>query len=180
MEKLGIKKEDLTLPHLYKRYSVQDAAFEKIDYTVHPCFGQDIIYTHPLNDGASIGKGAEIDFLKFVNSVSNLEGGVYLSIGSAIMSPMVFEKSLSMARNIAIQKGKKIDDFMIVVNDIQKGDWDWTRGEPPKDNPAYYLRFCKTFYRMGARELHYLDQDNRKFLCSLYNSIKKIKNEDSK
>ena len=177
LEKLGIKKENISLPHLYKKYSVQNASFGKIPYTVHPCFGQDIIYTHPLSDGASIGKSAEIDFLKFVDSVSRLEdGGVYLSIGSAIMSPMIFEKSLSMARNIAIQQGRKIENFMIAVNDIQEGKWDWNKGEPPKDNPAYYLRFCKTFNRMGARALHYIQEDNRNFLLSLYQSIKKIKN----
>jgi hypothetical protein len=175
LKKFGIT-EDIILPHPYKQYSVQDASFGKIPFTVHPCFGQDIIYAHPLSDGASIGKGAEIDFLKFVDNVSQLEkGGVYLSVGSAIMSPMIFEKSLSMARNLAIQQGKKITDFTIVVNDLQQGKWDWNEGEPPKDNPAYYLRFCKTFNRMGARELHYIQADNRDFLVSLYQSIKKIK-----
>ena len=80
-----------------------------------------------------------------------------------------------MARNIAIQKGKTIEDFMIVVNYIQEGKWDWSKGEPPKDNPAYYLRFCKTFNRMGARELHYIQVDNRNFILSLYQSIKNKK-----
>ncbi len=176
LERLSIKREDVSLLHPYKHYSVQEASFGKIPLTIHPCFGQDIIYTHQLSDGASIGKCAEIDFLKFVDSVSKLEnGGVYLSVGSAIMSPMIFEKSLSMARNIAIQKGKTIEDFMIVVNDIQEGKWDWSKGEPPKDNPAYYLRFCKTFNRMGARELHYIQVDNRNFILSLYQSIKNKK-----
>jgi hypothetical protein len=179
LKKCGIKKKDILLPHPYKQYSVQDASFGKIPFTVHPCFGQDIIYTHPLNDGASIGKCAEIDFLKFTDSISKLEKGVYLSVGSAIMSPMIFEKSLSMARNVAIQRGETINDFMIAVNDIQEGKWDWSKGEPPKNNPAYYLRFCKTFYRMGARELHYIKEDNKKFILSLYHSIKKIKNQVS-
>ena len=139
-------------------YSIQNSAFSNnVLFTVHPCYGQDIIYTHPLSDGVSIGKTAEIDFLKFVNSVSNLEGGVYMSVGSAIMSPMIFEKALSMSRNIAKQEGKGVKDFMIVVNDIQKGEWNWGTGiEPTKDNPAYYLRFCKSFDRIGARKMHYI------------------------
>jgi hypothetical protein len=171
----NIPNKDIIVNHPYKKYSIQEACFNNCLFTVHPCFGQDIIYTHPLSDGASIGKCAEIDFLKYVDSVSRLEQGVYLSVGSAIMSPMIFEKSLSMARNLAIQKKQKIDDFLIVVNDIQPGNWDWNKGEPPKENPAYYLRFCKTFNRMKARELQYIQSDNREFIISLYKNIKKVK-----
>ncbi len=50
------------------------------------------------------------------------------------------------------------------------GGWDWTRGEPPKTNPAYYLRFCKTFYRMGGT-LDYIRCDNRVFLAQLLRSL---------
>jgi hypothetical protein len=166
----GITSGGINVKHPFKEYSLQNAAFENsVPFTVHPCFGQDIIYAHPLSDGASIGKTAEIDFLRFVNSVSNLEGGCYISIGSAIMSPMIFEKALSMSRNVARQEGKEIKNFMIVVNDIQKGNWEWGTGiEPPKDDPAYYLRFCKTFSRAGAREMHYIQADNRSFLSQLY------------
>ena len=167
----------ITIKHLFKEYSIQKSAFSNNAlFTVHPCFGQDIIYSHPLSDGASIGKTAEIDFLRFVNSVSNLEGGVYISIGSAVMSPMIFEKALSMSRNISKQEGKEVRDFMIVINDIQKGEWDWKTGiEPTKDNPSYYLRFCKTFNRMGAREMYYIKSDNRNFLSQLYNCLENEK-----
>ncbi|MBS3124563.1 deoxyhypusine synthase family protein [Candidatus Woesearchaeota archaeon] len=173
-ELLILDNERIKIPHPFKRYSVQEAAFvKKIPFTVHPGYGYDIIYSHPACDGASIGKTSEVDFLSFVNSVSNLEGGVYISIGSAIMSPMIFEKSLSMARNAAHQEGKKIKDFMIVVNDIKGSDWDFSsKKEPPKNNPAYYERFCKSFKRMGARELHYIREDNRNFLLNLYTALK--------
>ena len=171
----GIKPGTLRVNHQFKRFSIQECAFRNhVPFTVHPGFGYDIIYTHPLSHGASVGTCSEIDFLRFVDSVSKLEGGVYLSVGSAIMSPMVFEKSLSMARNIARQENKKITDFMIAVNDIQEGNWDWNSGkEPGKDSPAYYLRFCKSFNRMGARELYYVQEDNRKFLLNLYQCLKK-------
>ena len=167
------KIENQKVPHPFKRLSVQSTAYEKnIPFTVHPGFGYDIIYAHPLSEGASIGKTSEIDFLKFVNSVSELEGGVYISIGSAIMSPMIFEKALSMARNVAHQENKKIIDFIIVVNDIQEGNWDWnSEKEPDKTDPAYYLRFCKTFHRMRARQMHYIKEDNKSFLLNLYHEL---------
>ena len=65
---------------------------------------------------------------------------------------MIFEKSLSMARNLKRQSGKTIEDFALYAVDIAALEWDWTRqGEPPPDNPAYYVRFCKSFSRMGGR-----------------------------
>jgi len=85
---------------------------------------------------------------------------------------MIFEKALSMARNVAHQENKTIKDFMIIVNDIQKGNWDWnSEKEPDKKDPAYYLRFCKTFHRMGAREMHYIKEDNKSFLMNLYHEL---------
>jgi hypothetical protein len=173
----AIKPGEIQIEHPFKKYSFQQSAHSsKIPFTVHPGFGYDIIYASPYNFGAAIGRTAEVDWLKFADSVARLEGGVYISIGSAIMSPMIFEKALSMTRNVAKQAGKEIKDFMIVVNDIQHaGGWQWGSGiEPPKDSPAYYLRFCKTFDRMGAREMHYVCVDNRAFLLNLYHRLKRI------
>lgn len=170
----GVDK--IKIHHPYKHLSIFATAYQhNIPITVHPCLGQDIIHIHPLADFQAIGKTAQIDFNKFINSIQNLEGGIYISISSAIMSPMIFEKALSVARNIAHQKGEQIKDFMIVVNDIQdSGDWDWNSNQdPPKTSPAYYLRFCKTFHRMGAREMHYIQEDNRGFLVNLYRELKR-------
>ncbi len=158
----------LAAPHPFKHYSVQAAAYRlSIPFTAHPMFGHDIIYTHPLNHGAAIGRAALRDFLSFAGQISHLDGGVYLSIGSAVMSPMVFEKSLSMAQNLALQQGRKITRHHIVVVDLAESAWDWMRdGEPPIDNPAYYLRYCKTFSRMGGT-MRYACADNRDFLLTL-------------
>jgi hypothetical protein len=135
-------------------------------------FGQDIIYAHPLNSGAAVGRTALRDFLSYAHSVSALEGGVYMSVGSAVMSPMIFEKSLSMARNIALQGGHRIEDVFILVVDLARAVWDWSRdGEPPQDNPAYYLRYCKTFSRMGGT-MRYLTADNRDFFLSLLHALR--------
>lgn len=163
----------MSIPHPYKHYSVQRSAYSlSIPFTGHPMFGHDIIYTHPMNHGASIGRTAENDFLSYAHSVNQLEDGVYMSVGSAVMSPMIFEKSLSMAQNMEIQRGGHIDNHFILVVDLAEAEWDWNRdGEPPADNPAYYLRYCKTFHRMGG-EMHYLTADNRDFLLALYRGLK--------
>ncbi|HQA38107.1 MAG TPA: hypothetical protein PLW27_04320 [Kiritimatiellia bacterium] len=162
----------LQVPHPFKEYGLQAAAYlSGTPLTAHPMFGHDIIYTHPLNRGAPIGRTADRDFLSFVGAVSRIENGVYLSVGSAVMSPMIFEKALSMSRNAARQRGLAIEHFAIHVVDLAAATWDWTcDGEPPQDNPAYYLRFCKTFSRMGGR-MTYTSADNRAFLVALYREL---------
>lgn len=168
---LDIPSGFLSIPHPFGGYSAQATAFEEgIPFTSHPMFGHDIIYTHKANRGSVIGRTAERDFLSFVDSVSNLEGGIYLSVGSAVMSPMIFEKALSMARNVSIPQGNYLTNCQISVVDLQEESWDWNRGEPPMDNPAYYLRFMKTFNRMGC-PVSYTCADNRDFLVCLYNEL---------
>ncbi len=107
------------------------------------------------------------------SSVEQLDGGVVLSVGSAIMAPQVFEKSLSCVNNLRLQAGKKIvsGHTMFVVDIQDGGNWDWSQGEPPKDNPAYYLRFCKSFARMGG-EMKYAQCDNVAFLHNLLHLLK--------
>lgn len=162
----------LKIEHPFQEESLVWQAWKSgVPFTCHPMFGHDIIYTHPLNQGAAIGRCAQRDFLSFVDSVSRLEKGVYLSVGSAVMSPMIFEKALSMARNVARQQGKEILNFAIHVVDLAATTWDWTHcGEPPIDNPAYYHRFCKTFSRMGGR-MSYCCADNRSWLVALLNAL---------
>ena len=172
INKFSLVSGPMKIHHPYKKYSVQAAAYRlKIPFTGHPMFGHDIIYNHPMNHGAAIGRTALRDFLVFAKQVSNLDGGVYMSVGSAVMSPMIFEKSLSMAQNLSIQEGKHIDNHFMLVVDLAKSTWDWSKaGEPPMDNPAYYLRYCKTFSRMGGT-MRYLSADNRDFLISLYKEL---------
>lgn len=155
------------IDHPWKKYSIQAKAFElDIPATGHPMIGHDIIYNHPMNRCACVGRAAQRDFLTFAEGVSHLDGGVYLSVGSAVMSPMIFEKSLSMAQNLAIQKGSRIENHYILVSDLAHSDWDWSRGEPPEENPAYYLRYNKSFSRMGGT-MRYLQADNRDLLLTL-------------
>ncbi len=172
IRKFNLAPGFMKIPHPFKKYSAQARAYElKIPFTGHPMIGHDIIYTHPMNNGAAIGRTAMNDFLSFTDSVSRLGHGVYISLGSAVMSPMIFEKSLSMCRNVAIREGKLIDNHFILVADLAPSEWDWQKdGEPPVDNPAYYMRYCKTFSRMGG-EMHYMTADNRDFLPALYQAL---------
>lgn len=174
IERFDLKPGWMAVPHPFKRYSAQAAAFRLgIPFTGHPMIGHDIIYNHPMNHGAAIGRTALRDFLAFSHSVSGLQDGVYLSVGSAVMSPMIFEKALSMSQNLAIQEGRRIDRHFIAVVDLAESTWDWQKaGEPPMDNPAYYLRYCKTFSRMGG-EMRYLSADNRDFLLGLWGRLGK-------
>src|SRR6185295_10168756 len=129
---------------------------------------------HPMFNGGAIGRAADLDFRLFANSVEALDGGVVLSVGSAIMAPQVFEKSLSCVNNLRLQAGRKIvqGHTIYVVDIADGGNWDWTKGEPPKDNPAYYLRFCKSFSRMGG-QMRYVQCDNVAFVHNLLTRLQK-------
>jgi hypothetical protein len=169
----GLPSGRIAVQHRWKHASILAQAFQhKIPMTVHPGVGYDIIANHPIFNGAAIGRGAAIDFGLFGGSVETLDHGVVLSVGSAIMGPQVFEKSLSCVNNLRLQDGRPIvSDHAIYVVDLQDGGgWDWTQGEPPKTNPAYYLRFCKSYARMGG-EMHYLQYDNAAFIHNLYQQV---------
>ena len=164
----------LRVEHPFKRYSFQAAAYRLgVPGTAHPMFGHDIIYNHPMNCGAAIGRTAERDFLAFADSIGRIDGGVYLSVGSAVMSPMIFEKAFSMAQNVSLQRQHAIVNHFIVVVDLAEAAWDWKgAGEPPREHPAYYLRYCKTFSRMGG-EMRYAAANNRDFLLALVQGLER-------
>jgi len=174
-----IRKFDLApgrieVKHPFKKYSAVAYAYEKrVPFTVHPGIGYDIIATHPMYNGAAIGRAAGIDGRIFAQSVLNLSNGVYLSVGSAIMSPQVFEKAISIANNILKSRNQPfLTNHHIAIVDIQNdGNWDWSKGEPPKDHPAYYLRFCKSFHRMGGTT-EYLLADNCAMLTGLLGMLR--------
>jgi hypothetical protein len=164
-----------TVTHQHKESSVLAQSFNlNVPLTIHPGIGYDIISNHPMFNGAAIGRAAEMDFRVFGGAVEDLDGGVVLSVGSAIMGPQVFEKSLSCVNNLRLQASRPIvSGHNIYVVDLQDGGrWDWTRGEPPKDNPAYYLRFCKSYSRMGGA-MRYLQLDNVAFLHLLLKELGK-------
>ena len=174
MKTFGLRKGKLTIPHPFRYCSVPACAYRHhIPFTVHPGIGYDIIINHPMYHGGAMGRAAGHDARIFAASVDRLEGGVHLSIGCAIMSPQVFEKAFSAVNGVRANEGREIlSGHHLVIVDLQDGGgWDWSRGEPPSTNPAYYLRFCKSFYRMGGT-LDYIRCDNRVFLVYLLRSLK--------
>jgi hypothetical protein len=159
--------------HRWKHASILAQAYSRgVPVTVHPGIGYDIISNHPVFNGAAIGRAGGTDFKLFGGSVEGLDGGVVLSVGSAIMGPQVFEKAESCVNNLRLQSGRPIvRDHHIFVVDLQDGGgWDWSKGEPPKTNAAYYLRFCKSYSRMGG-VMHYLQCDNLAFVHNLYRRL---------
>jgi hypothetical protein len=80
----------------------------KIPYTLHVAMGTDIVHQHPSADGAAIGEASLRDFRILAHTVSRLgQGGVVLNLGSAVIMPEVFLKTLAVARNL----GQGVSDF---------------------------------------------------------------------
>jgi hypothetical protein len=85
----------------YKNYSLVAAGYRLgTPVTVHVAIGTDIIHMHPSFDGQATGQAAHRDFLNFCSLVSELEGGVYLNLGSAVLLPEIFLKAVTLARNL--------------------------------------------------------------------------------
>jgi len=158
-----------------KDLSIMATGYElRIPVTVHVSIGQDIIHAHPNFDGASFGAGSHRDFLTMAHSVSNLEGGVLLNVGTAIMGPEVYLKALSMARNVAHQEGRRIADIATAVLDMQPIQSRDYRSEPSKDQPEYYHRFWKTILVRTVRDggvSYYIQGDHRQTISSLWHKL---------
>jgi hypothetical protein len=99
----------------YKRLSIlAQASRLDIPVTVHVAMGTDIIHMHPEADGALIGEGSMRDFKLFTSIVSDLKGGVYINLGSAVIMPEVFLKALAIARNLRFE----VKDFTTINMDF--------------------------------------------------------------
>ncbi|MCF6188382.1 MAG: hypothetical protein L3J49_13030 [Desulfobulbaceae bacterium] len=77
-----------------------------VPVTVHVAVGTDIIHIHPGADGAAIGQTSYFDFRLFCRLVSQLEGGTYLNVGSAVILPEIFLKALTVVRNLGFEVKK--------------------------------------------------------------------------
>jgi hypothetical protein len=171
-EAVGKRILDSDFPH--RDLSVIAAAYEcSIPATVHVGIGYDIIHEHPNCDGAALGAASYEDFLIFANSVENLEGGVMVSFGSAVMAPEVYLKALSMARNVAHQNGTEIRKFTTAVFDLMPIAGDFRR-ELPKTEPAYYFRPLKTILIRTVAdggESYYFSGDHRATFPALWRNL---------
>jgi hypothetical protein len=134
-----------------------------IPVTVHVGVGYDILHEHPNCDGAAFGQGSYQDFLVFAETVTRLEAGVLLNLGSAVMGPEIYLKALAMARNVAHQEGRSIRRFTTAVFDLIPLEGD-TRRQAPKSDPRYYYRPWKTILVRTVAdggESYYVEGDHR-------------------
>jgi hypothetical protein len=95
-----------------------------VQFTVHAALGAEITHQHPLADGAAIGATSHRDFRRLAAHLPNLEGGVVLNIGSAVIMPEVFLKALTICRNL--------NDGM--PRDFVAADFDMIRHYRPRVN----------------------------------------------
>ncbi len=158
----------------YKDISILAACYRlNIPGTVHIGIGYDIIHEHANFDGAAAGATSYLDFLRFVETVSGLEGGVLLNFGSAVMAPEVFLKALSMVRNVANQEGRNVNQFTTVVCDLHDLPNDFSE-EPSKKSPAYYFRPWKTMLVRtvtGGGESFYIKGHHSETIPALWTAI---------
>ncbi|MDR1965371.1 MAG: hypothetical protein LBQ36_01560 [Synergistaceae bacterium] len=142
-EAIGKAIEEGEFPH--RSCSLLAAGYRfRVPVTVHVSIGSDIIHEHPNCDGAALGGASYTDFLIYARSVANLENGVFLEFGSAVMGPEVYLKCLAMARNVAHQHGRRIARFTTAVFDLHDLEGRDISETPPKDDPRYYFRPWKT------------------------------------
>ena len=138
-----IQNQESSIPFPYLEVSIFAAAYRLgVPITVHKGIGFDITDQHPAADFAAIGWTSGRDFLIFAETISKLEGGVFLNLGSAVMGPEVYLKSLSMARNIAAQRGKQIRNFTTANFDLI--DFADFQDEGNPTDAHYYHRPKKT------------------------------------
>lgn len=101
----------------YKNLSLFAEAYRRgLPATVHVAIGTDIIHMHPKCDAAAIGLGSHRDFLKFAEVVSQMDGGVYINYGSAVILPEVFLKSITLVRNLGFTVDKLVTANFDFIN----------------------------------------------------------------
>jgi hypothetical protein len=140
-----------------------------VPVTSHVGIGYDILHEHPNFDAAAFGEASYRDFLTICHAVENLEGGVFLCMGSAVMGPEVYLKALAMARNVAHQQGRRIANFTTAAFDLIPLRGDFAR-EAPRSDPQYYYRPWKTILVRTVAdggESHYVCGDHRQTLPHL-------------
>lgn len=171
-EAVGRTIEEEQFPH--RATSVLAAGYRlRVPVTVHVCIGQDIVHEHPNFDGAAAGGASYTDFLIYTDSITRLEGGAFLNIGSAVMGPEVYLKALAMARNVAHQRGETISKFTTAVFDLPDLGDDLNH-EAPKDDPRYYFRPFKTILVRTVAdggESYYVKGDHKQTVPALYDQI---------
>ncbi len=140
-----------------------------IPLTYHIALGTDIIHQHPTADFGAIGAASGIDFRKFCNSVSQMDGGAYLNFGSGVIGPEVFLKALSIARNLGYPT------FNITTGNFDLIDLGDYRRPLGYEDPQYYYRPRKNIVNrpvsQGGKGWHFCG-DHQQTIPALYKALK--------
>ncbi len=110
---LGDQLLELKAPHLDQSLLAAGARND-LPVTVHVAIGTDTIHMSPYVDAQALGEASFTDFRILCSVLSDLEGGVYLNLGSAVLLPEVFLKALTVARNL----GSKVKNFTTINMDM--------------------------------------------------------------
>ncbi len=86
--------------------------------TVHAALGAEVVHMHACLDPALLGRASQWDFRQLCSIVSDLgaaspgaAGGLWVNIGSAVVLPEVFLKTVAVARNLGVSL-----DGMVTAN----------------------------------------------------------------
>lgn len=172
-EAVGRYIEEKNFP--YRQHSLFAAGYrQQVPVTVHVGIGSDIVHQQSNASGADIGTASFTDFLIYAHTVENLEGGVFLNIGSAVAGPEVYLKALSMARNVAKQHGKSIARFTTAVFDLMDLEGEDVRQTLPKSDARYYFRPWKTILARTVADggqSYYVRGRHEQTLPALYHAL---------
>ena len=137
--------------------------------TYHIALGTDIIHQHPIVDFAAIGKTSGVDFHRMCASVAELDGGVYMNVGSSVLGPEVILKALSISRNLGYPT------YHITTANFDLVDLgDYTK-KIGYDDPNYYYRPRKNIVNRpvskGGVGWHFV-ADHKASIPSLYDKLR--------
>lgn len=136
--------------------------------TYHIALGTDIIHQHPSCKMGAIGVTSGVDFKRICYSVAQMDKGVFLNFGSAVIGPEVFLKALSISRNL----GYKVFDITTANFDLIKlGDY---KKKLTYDDYEYYYRPRKNIVNRpvskGGTGFHF-SLDHKVSIPNIYHQV---------
>ncbi len=142
-----------------------------IPATYHIALGTDIIHQSPECEMANIGYCSGVDFKRYCYSISQMDEGVFLNFGSAVIGAEVFLKALSIARNL----GNSNFNITTANFDLKPlGDF---RKKIGYEDPDYYYRPRKNIVNRpvsrGGWGMHFVG-DHQVTIPTLYDKLSKI------
>ena len=133
--------------------------------TYHIALGTDIIHQHPIVDFGAIGTASGRDFHAMCNAISQLDGGVFLNFGSAVIGAEVFLKALSISRNLGYPT------FRITTANFDLKPLGDYRCKIGYEDPNYYYRPRKNIVNRpvscGGKGWHFVG-DHKETIANLW------------